>query len=94
MSALYEINYIAEPHTALAYGALKNYLRDDEIGLFLGTAHPVKFNEIIEAEIDEAVPVPPGFESLMEQPLLSQVIEPDFELIKGRLLGSQNATLR
>ena len=94
VSALYEINYIAEPHTALAYGALKNYLRDDEIGLFLGTAHPVKFNETIEAEIDEAVPVPPGFESLMEQPLLSQVIEPDFELIKGRLLGSQNATLR
>ena len=94
VSGLYENNYLAEPHTALAYGALKNYLRNDEIGLFLGTAHPVKFNEIIEAEINEAVPVPPGFESLMEQPLLSEVIEPDFDLIKGRLLGSQNATTR
>lgn len=91
---LYESDYIAEPHTALAYGALKNSLRDDELGLFLGTAHPVKFNEIIEEEIGVAVLVPPGFESLIEQPLLSEVIEPDFGLLKERLLRPQTATLR
>ncbi len=86
VSGLYASKYTAEPHTALAYGALKNSLRDNELGLFLGTAHPVKFNEVIEAETGEAVLVPPEFENLMEQPLLNEVIEPDFAFLKRRLL--------
>ena len=86
VSGLYASKYTAEPHTALAYGALKNSLRDNELGLFLGTAHPVKFNEVIEAETGEAVVVPPEFENLMEQPLLNEVIEPDFAFLKRRLL--------
>ncbi len=88
VSGLHQRNYIAEPHTALAYGALSDSLQGDERGLFLGTAHPVKFNEVIEEETGEAVTVPPGFEGLMAQPLLSEVIEPDFGLLKSRLLGS------
>ena len=91
---LYASKYMAEPHTALAYGALKKSLRNNELGLFLGTAHPVKFNEVIEAETGEAVLFPAGFENLMEQPLLNEVIEPDFALLKCRLLGPQTATSR
>jgi threonine synthase len=72
----------------LAYGALKTSLQDNELGLFLGTAHPAKFSEIIETETGEAISIPPEFESLIEQPLLSEVIEPDFDLIKDRLLGA------
>jgi threonine synthase len=88
VSGLYESNYIAEPHTALAYGALKTSLQDNELGLFLGTAHPAKFSEIIEKEIGKAISIPPEFASLIEQPSLSEVIEPDFDLIKDRLLGA------
>lgn len=88
VSGLHQRNYTAEPHTALAFGALKDSLQDDELGLFLGTAHPVKFNEVIEEETGAAVTVPPGFEGLMAQPLLSNAIEPDFGLLKSRLLGS------
>lgn len=86
--SLHQRDYVAEPHTALAYGALRNCLREGEIGLFLGTAHPVKFNEVIEEETGAAVTVPAGFEGLMAQPLLSKVIEPDFGLLKVRLLES------
>ena len=53
-------NYIAEPHGAIGYLALKDYLKNNEntIGIFLGTAHPVKFLDVLEKNVAEDIAIP------------------------------------
>ena len=43
--------YIADPHGAVGYLGLKKYgLNKDEFGVFLETAHPVKFLDVVEQD--------------------------------------------
>ncbi|GAO28798.1 threonine synthase [Geofilum rubicundum] len=46
-----EHNYLMDPHTASAYYAVKRELKENETGLFVSTAHPFKFGEIIDVLI-------------------------------------------
>lgn len=41
-------NYLLDPHGAVGMLALKSALKEDEYGVFLETAHPQKFSEIIQ----------------------------------------------
>ena len=53
--------YIMDPHGAVGYLGLRKYLDEnsqDANGIFLETAHPAKFGEVVEKVIGEAVPVP------------------------------------
>jgi threonine synthase len=47
-------NYILDPHGAVGYRALKADLIDEEVGVFLETAHPAKFTETVESVIGNA----------------------------------------
>jgi len=59
-------NYIADPHGAVGYLGLKNHpLKNDEYGVFLETAHPVKFLDIVEAALGIQVTIPPQIKSVM-----------------------------
>jgi threonine synthase len=53
-------HYLPDPHGAVGYIALKNYLagKPGAKGIFLETAHPVKFYDVVEPIIHEKVPVP------------------------------------
>ena len=54
-----KFNYISEPHGAIGYLGLKKYgLKTNEFGVFLETAHPVKFLEVVEEtlKVDVAIP--------------------------------------
>lgn len=42
-----QFNYLMDPHTASAYYAIKRELKPGEMGVFVSTAHPFKFGEII-----------------------------------------------
>ena len=44
---IYE-KYMLDPHGAVGYRALKADLKNDEVGVFLETAHPAKFTETVE----------------------------------------------
>lgn len=44
-------NYLLDPHGAIGKLALHESLKENEIGLFLETAHPQKFSEIIQKAI-------------------------------------------
>ncbi|MFQ3265483.1 MAG: threonine synthase, partial [Colwellia sp.] len=46
---LRKLGYISEPHAAVAYKALQYSATEDEFGVFLGTAHPAKFKEVVES---------------------------------------------
>ena len=53
-------NYILDPHGAIGYLGLKQYLKTNtnQIGVFLETAHPSKFSEVVEKVINKKVDVP------------------------------------
>ncbi|WP_158976396.1 threonine synthase [Cellulophaga sp. L1A9] len=55
-----EYNYIADPHGAVGYLGLKKYqeTHPDTYGIFLETAHPVKFLDIVEDTIKENLDIP------------------------------------
>jgi threonine synthase len=51
--------YIAEPHGAVGYLGLKKYgLATNEFGVFLETAHPVKFLDVVEETLPVKVAIP------------------------------------
>jgi len=59
--------YIAEPHGAVGYLGLKKEmpLHDDSIGVFLETAHPIKFLDVVEPALQIKLPIPKQIESVL-----------------------------
>ncbi len=43
-----QFGYICDPHGACGYQALEDYIDENQIGVFLETAHPAKFLETME----------------------------------------------
>jgi threonine synthase len=51
--------YVADPHGAVGYLGLKKYeLSENEFGVFLETAHPVKFLDVVEETLPVKVAIP------------------------------------
>ncbi|MCS0404888.1 threonine synthase [Vibrio diabolicus] len=79
---LYSLGYLCEPHGAIAYRVLEEQLQEGETGLFLCTAHPAKFKEVVDdiLESDIDLPAPLAKHAAME--LLSEELDADFEALK------------
>lgn len=62
-------NYTADPHGAVGYLGLKKYMANhpDAYGIFLETAHPVKFLDIVEDTIRENIDLPEKIAKLMDK---------------------------
>jgi threonine synthase len=60
-------SYIAEPHGAIGYLGLKKQLEKhtEGIGIFLETAHPVKFLDVVEETLNVKLPIPKQIESVL-----------------------------
>jgi len=82
-------NYLLEPHGAVAYTALRQYLDENpgQRGIFLETAHPVKFNTVVEKCIGKTVDIPVSASHLAGLSKKSQIIEPDFRELKNFLMN-------
>ena len=83
---LYQMDYLSEPHAAVAYKALKPELSEDEVGMFLGTAHPAKFKESVENILGELIQLPKPLADVAGLNILSEDLEPDYEQLKAYLL--------
>ena len=46
-----EHGYLCDPHGACGFQSLTEFLKDDQVGVFLETAHPAKFTETVEKVI-------------------------------------------
>jgi len=79
---LYSLGYLCEPHGAIAYRVLEEQLQDGETGLFLCTAHPAKFKEVVDdiLQSDIELPTPLAKHAAME--LLSEELDADFDALK------------
>ncbi|HMB60249.1 MAG TPA: threonine synthase [Xanthomonadales bacterium] len=86
MRTLWERGYLTDPHSALAWSALTSSLAEDEEGVFLCTAHPAKFLEIIEDTLEINVPLPIELESVRDKEVLSSSISNDYSDLRKYLL--------
>ncbi|TDR23443.1 threonine synthase [Marinicella litoralis] len=82
MQQLHQLGYISEPHAAVAYQGLQDSLTPDEVGVFLGTAHPAKFKSTVEDILKIELPLPPAIAACAQLPDLSKTIEPDYAALK------------
>ncbi len=87
MRELADIGYISEPHAAIAYRALRDQLKDGEFGLFIGTAHPAKFKESVEAILGQTLPLPKELADRADLPLLSHDLPEDFSELRKFLMA-------
>jgi threonine synthase len=77
-----ERGYIAEPHGAVGYLGLKKELQNipNAIGIFLETAHPIKFLDVVEPALGVTLPLPTQIESVMNKEKVSTKIKTYEEL--------------
>ena len=68
-------------------GVLQACLRDGEQGLFLATAHPAKFGEVLERDLGIQVPLPEALLAVQDRPLVSEPLAADMADLKARLLA-------
>ena len=65
-------NYIADPHGAVGYLGLKKYLtKNNAQGIFLETAHPVKFLDVVEPVINETIELPVQIQDVIDKEKVS-----------------------
>lgn len=78
--------YILDPHGAVGYLGLKNYLKENEAtGIFLETAHPAKFKDVVD-EVVGNVEVPERLAKYMHEEKKSIEMGSDFEELKEFLM--------
>lgn len=84
--AYQETEYLLDPHGACGYRALEEGLLEDEVGIFLETAHPAKFLDTVEGIIDDKVEIPTKLQEFMKGTKQSIEMSKDFESFKAYLL--------
>ncbi|EPZ7319126.1 threonine synthase [Vibrio mimicus] len=84
---LYDLGYLCEPHGSIAYRVLEDQRQPQETGLFLCTAHPAKFKEVVDDILgtDIELPAPLAKHAAME--LLSQELDADFAALRALLVS-------
>ena len=76
--------YVLDPHSAIAWLALQDALTKDPSahGVFLATAHPAKFREIVEPTIGQPVPLPPELADALSRPRKSMSMPADYAALE------------
>lgn len=80
------LGYISEPHAAIAYRVLRDTLQPGEFGLFLGTAHPAKFKEVVDEILSSDLPLPAELAERADLPLLSHQMAADFVPLRAFMM--------
>lgn len=87
-----EFGFATCPHTATAtftYRQLAERERIDRDWLLAATAHPAKFERIVEPLIGAPVPVPDSLRDILSRPERSMAIAPDLDSLVGALDGAR-----
>jgi threonine synthase len=82
--------YLLDPHAAIAWlGLQRTWAAGDRRapGVFLATAHPAKFREVVEPAIGEVIPLPPVLAEAITRPRHSERLPVDYVALKSLLLA-------
>lgn len=76
--------YVLDPHGAVSYVGLKEFLKTNSTytGIFLETAHPAKFNEVVEETIQHPVELPARLNEFTKGEKKSILISANFSEFK------------
>ena len=79
--------YIAEPHGAVGYLGLKKEMakQPNSVGVFLETAHPIKFLDTVEPALGITLPIPKQIDSVLGKEKVSTRIK-SYEEFKSFLM--------
>ena len=81
-----ETGYILDPHGACGYRALKEGLREGEVGVFCETAHPAKFKEKVDAILGTDIEIPARLRAFMDGEKQSVEMSKEFADFKQYLM--------
>lgn len=83
-----EHDYLLDPHGAVGFLALERYLANypGAKGIFLETAHPVKFPEAVEKVTGKKIPVPLSLQGIMNDAKKSVGIKNEYQSLRDYLL--------
>ncbi len=83
-----EKKYILDPHGAIGYLGLKEYLKThgNMTGIFLETAHPAKFQDVVSSTLSKSISLPSTLEKFMSGKKLTTPMSNKFEDFKEHLL--------
>jgi threonine synthase len=85
-----QCGYLLDPHGACGYQSLEDYLTDDQVGIFLETAHPAKFTETVESIVGKGnVPLPDKLAAFMKGKKKSIPLDNEFETFRQFLMSKE-----
>ena len=85
----YETGYLCDPHGACGFQALSENLAENQVGVFLETAHPAKFTETIESIIGKGkVQLPDKLASFMKGKKKSTQMGKEYKIFREYLLNA------
>jgi len=75
------------PHTATAAHVYRQLAstRGSEHWILVATAHPAKFDEVVEPLIGRRIPIPPSLERLLQLPRIEIDLEPTIDALRAAL---------
>lgn len=82
-----ETGYVCDPHGACGYRALKEGLKDGEVGVFLETAHPAKFKSTVDSILNDDIEIPVKLQAFMKGTKQSVPMSKNFADFKQFLMG-------
>ena len=80
-------NYVLDPHGAIGYQALVKNLKPNERGIFLETAHPVKFLDVVNKALQEPVNFDEKLLGFFDREEVYQIVTNDFPSFKEQLIS-------
>ena len=83
--------YLLDPHGAVGYIALQRYLKQypQDKGIFLETAHPVKFPEAVKKGTGQKIEIPESLSTIMDKEKHAIFIGTGYEQFRELLLSRQ-----
>ena len=91
ISKVYEqTGYILDPHGAVGYLGLTEYLtaNPQALGVFLGTAHPAKFMDVVQPLVSHEIEIPAQLEQALQKEKQSIQMPASFSQLKQYLLNN------
>ncbi len=84
-----DLHYLTDPHGAVAYYALEQYLREHSTdkGIFLETAHPIKFYDVVEPIIHQPIEKPESIQLILNKEKVSIKMAANYTLLREYLFS-------
>jgi threonine synthase len=86
----HELDQLWCPHTATAAKVFRRLLARGARGhwVIVSTAHPAKFNDIVEAQTGREVPLPPALAALLARPRQEKELDASLPALRAELQQS------